>query len=140
LSTATGEKDAARLVRVTHPFHPLHGREFEVVDVRSAWGEWRVYVTDEDGRLVRLPASWTNWAEPDLFQVVSGGRSPLHIGDLRRLAELLAGLWEEEESCQANDARTGKQNSPKSGEMKGADEAIYANKPRKSRRSSMKVG
>ena len=96
---------------MTHPFHPLGGREFEVVDVRSAWGEWRVYVSDEKGRLVRLPVSWTDWAEPDLFQAVSGGRSPLHIGELRRLVELVAGL-REAESCQANDAVNGKTNTP----------------------------
>ena len=81
------------------------------MDFRSAWGEWRVYVCDEKGRLVRLPVSWTDWAEPDLFQMVSGGRSPLHIGDLRRLAELVAGL-REDDPCQANDADSGKENPP----------------------------
>ena len=105
---------------MTHPFHPLHGREFEVVDVRSAWGEWRVYVSDEKGRLLRLPFSWTDWAEPDLFQLVSGGRSPLHIGELRRLVELVAGL-REEGSCQANDAATGKENPPDASRREAVD-------------------
>lgn len=104
---------------MTHPFHPLHGREFEVVDVRRAWGEWRVYVSDEEGQLVRLPMSWTDWAEPDLFRVVSAGRSPLHLGGLRRLVELIAGL-REAESCQANDAVSGKENAPGAGAKEAA--------------------
>ena len=80
---------------MTHPFHPLRGRQFEVVDVRSAWGEWRVYVADGTGQLIRLPTSWTDWAAPDPFQAVAAGRSPLHIEDLRRLAELVARLRSE---------------------------------------------
>jgi hypothetical protein len=107
---------------VTHPFHPLYGRELEVVDVRSAWGEWRVYVSDQAGRLLRLPVSWTDWAEPDLFQVVSNGRSPLHIGGLRRLVELLAGLRAAGD-CQANDAGNGKPISPQQGRRSPAEDA-----------------
>jgi hypothetical protein len=42
---------------VTHPFHPLYGREFRLVDFRRAWGEDRVYFHTEHGELVRLPAS-----------------------------------------------------------------------------------
>lgn len=96
---------------MTHPFHPLRGREFEVVDVRNAWGEWRVYVGDGTGPLIRLPTAWTDWAEADLFQTVSAGRSPLHIEALRRLVELVASL-EEARRCQANDAGYGMENLP----------------------------
>ena len=38
--TASGE---AQTFRVTHPFHPLRGRTFPLVDCRQTWGEDRVY-------------------------------------------------------------------------------------------------
>jgi transposase len=41
---------------VTHPFHPLHGRDFEFVACRQNWGEDRVHLHDENGQLFLLPA------------------------------------------------------------------------------------
>jgi Family of unknown function (DUF5372) len=79
------------LVRVTHPFHPLFGREFILVDRRLTWGEDRVYVRDEDGRLRRLPASWTSAGPVDPFVALSGGGAHFRVEDLLRLAEMLAG-------------------------------------------------
>jgi hypothetical protein len=45
-----------RRVRVTHPFHPLSGRDFEFVAYRQNWGEDRVHLHDENGQLSSLPA------------------------------------------------------------------------------------
>jgi hypothetical protein len=47
-------------VRVTHPFHPLFGRDFEFVVHRRNWGEDRVYFHDGDGALCSVPAGWTD--------------------------------------------------------------------------------
>jgi hypothetical protein len=41
---------------VTHPFHPLFGREFEFVAHRQNWGDDRVHLHDENGALFSLPA------------------------------------------------------------------------------------
>jgi len=41
---------------VTHPFHPLAGRDFEFVEHRQNWGEDRVCLQDESGELFSLPA------------------------------------------------------------------------------------
>jgi hypothetical protein len=43
-------------VRVTHPFHPWAGREFEFVKRRHNWRADRVYVRDGAGELLSLPA------------------------------------------------------------------------------------
>ncbi len=77
---------------MTHPFHPLRGQEFIQVDRRRAWGADRVYFEDEEGRLKRLPASWTSAADPDPFVEVSAGRSCFRVEDLLRLKELLGRL------------------------------------------------
>jgi hypothetical protein len=47
---------------------------------------------DERGELKSLPAAWTDVVEPDLFVVVTAGRSPFRVEDLLALADLLSSL------------------------------------------------
>jgi hypothetical protein len=78
------------LFRVTHPFHPLYGREFMLVERRKAWGEDRVYFHDDMGNLKRMAAGWTSAAPPNAFETVSAGRSHFRIEDLLQLTMLIA--------------------------------------------------
>jgi len=82
---------------VTHPFHPLQGREFEMLEYRQAWGENRVYFLDASGQMQRLPASWTDVVGEDPFVTVAAGRSPLRLEDLLQLVDLLDRLRGSEE-------------------------------------------
>jgi len=82
---------------VTHPFHPLHGREFEMIEYRQAWGENRVYFLDSSGQMQRLAASWTDVVGEDPFVAVAAGRSPLRLEDLLQLVDLLDRLRVDEE-------------------------------------------
>jgi hypothetical protein len=79
-------------VRVTHPFHPLAGQEFEFVKRRKNWHADRVYFYDGAGALAVLPAEWTDVVAADPFVVVSAGRSAFHVDGLLELSELVAGL------------------------------------------------
>jgi hypothetical protein len=79
-------------VRVTHPFHPLAGQEFEFVKRRKNWRLDRVYFFDNAGELASLPAEWTDVVVADPFVVVAAGRSPFHIANLVELSELVARL------------------------------------------------
>jgi hypothetical protein len=79
-------------VRVTHPFHPLAGGEFEFVKRRRNWQADRVYLFDGEGELVAVPAEWTDAVPVDPFVVVSAGRSPFHIDGLLELAEMVGSL------------------------------------------------
>ena len=74
---------------MTHPFHPLFGREFEFVVHRRNWGEDRVHVRDGDGGLLSLPAIWTNVAALDPFVVIAEGRCPFTMTGLLGLADLI---------------------------------------------------
>lgn len=74
---------------MTHPFHPLHGQQFEMIEYYQCWGENRVFFLDSSGQLERLPASWTDVIGEDLFVTVAAGRSPLRVEDLLRLVDLL---------------------------------------------------
>jgi hypothetical protein len=76
-------------VRVTHPFHPLAGREFEFIEHRLNWGEDRVYLRDGNGDLFCLPAAWTDAVTPDPFTVIAAGRCPFATGDLLAVADLV---------------------------------------------------
>ena len=74
---------------MTHPFHPLLGRQFDVVTLRRNWGEDRVYYHDEEGRLCSIPTSWTSLAMPDPFIEAADGRTHFRFEDLLRLTEWL---------------------------------------------------
>ena len=79
-------------VRITHPFHPLFGREIDFVSRQQRWGEdWVVY-RDPDEYLLWLPARWTSVEAEDPFIIVSAGRSHFRAADLIDLAALIAAL------------------------------------------------
>ena len=80
---------------MTHPFHPLHGHKFELIEYRHAWGEERVYFLDSSGQMQRLPAAWTDVAGVDPFVTVAAGRSALRVEDLLQLAYLIERLGKE---------------------------------------------
>ncbi|NIA16433.1 MAG: hypothetical protein GWP08_20430 [Nitrospiraceae bacterium] len=86
-------------MRITHPFHPLFGREYEFVICRLNWGEERAYYRDEEGNLVCIPAHWTNVIPPDPVVELSGGRSWFRVADLLALVKLLRTLEIEEEGA-----------------------------------------
>lgn len=80
---------------MTHPFHPLHGHKFEMIEYRHAWGEERAYFLDSTGQMQRLPAAWTDVARVDPFVTVAAGRSSLRVEDLLELADLIEHLCKE---------------------------------------------
>jgi len=87
---------------VTHPFHPLSGRSFELISQRQAWGEPRAFFQDPPNPELRsIPVRWTNLALPDPFLLIAQGRTLLRFIDAQRLSEVLraaaAGQQDEEE-------------------------------------------
>jgi hypothetical protein len=77
---------------VTHPFHPLAGREFDLVVRKNNWAEDRVFFFNDDGQLVSIPAGFTDVDPPDPFVAVSAGRSAFRVEDLLEVATLVEGL------------------------------------------------
>ena len=91
-STAPHDDSANRLFRVTHPFHPLFGQEFELIEYRNNWGEDRVYFFNTKGELQSILAGCTNAAGVDVFVEISAGRSFFRTNDLMELTALLERL------------------------------------------------
>ena len=92
VSTASHTGEVTGPVRVTHPFHPLHGQELEVLAQRVQWGEGRVFYRDPQGHRASMPVGWTSLVAPDPYLTVGAARSRFRLQDLIDLAALLAGI------------------------------------------------
>ena len=79
-------------MRVTHPFHPLAGREFDLVVRKHTWAEDRVFFVGDDGQLHSVPTGWTDVGGEDPFVVLAAGRSRLRVADLVALCGLIDDL------------------------------------------------
>jgi hypothetical protein len=65
---------------------------FQFVTVQQTWRQDRVFFFGHDETLKSLPVSWTDVAEPDVFVVMSAGRSAFRVVDLLALAEIIDGI------------------------------------------------
>ena len=103
-----GDSDAnTRLVRVTHPFHPLSGRQLICVGERyNRYGTRLLLRIDED-QVCSVPKQWTDLVAPDPEVVVGARRALSVVADLVELAELVSRLVEQRHrrpACNGNNA------------------------------------
>ena len=78
--------------RITHPFHPLAGREFESLARKEYSAEHRVCFLNKKGRQCEIPLSWTDLAAEDPVTILASGKSWFRAADLVELARLVEGL------------------------------------------------
>jgi hypothetical protein len=74
--------------RITHPFHPLRGAEYELVTRKLTWGEDRVFYYDPSGKLKSLLTNVTDVVQKDAFERISADRSAFRVDDLLELRHL----------------------------------------------------
>src|SRR5437763_7105817 len=91
-STTPDRSVLNRSFRITHPFHPWSGQEFDLVTYLHTWGEHRVYFHKEGEHLVSVPASWTDIIAVDPVVQVAAGRALFRVKDLLELAQLVQRL------------------------------------------------
>ena len=84
-----------RQIRITHPFHPLSGKQFDLVEHRCIFTESFVYFHDAEGHLREIPSAWTDFVKGDAFVELAAGCSQLHTGCLLELADLVGRLGKE---------------------------------------------
>jgi hypothetical protein len=92
LSTADCAGTTDSRIRITHPFHPQSGCEFDLVCRRRHWSEDRVTYLDDEGRLRSVSAGLTDIDPIDEFQRVAAGSAAFRPVDLLALCELFVGL------------------------------------------------
>jgi Family of unknown function (DUF5372) len=88
-STTANAAGTGETFRVTHPYHPLFGREYKLITYCHGWGSHRVYFHDDAGKLRKIPGCWTDVVADDPFVVVAAGRSAFRVADLLTLADLI---------------------------------------------------
>jgi Family of unknown function (DUF5372) len=81
-----------RCFRITHPYHPLFERVFELVTCRQNWGEDRLWFYDREGHLASVPTIWTDVAAVDPVVVVGAGQSLFRVADLLDLVQRIRSL------------------------------------------------
>ena len=89
LSIAPDTGEEKRRVQITHPFHPLCGKQFDLIEQRYIYTESFLYFYDDHGHLREIPAVWTDFVKADAYVELSAGRSPLHATHLLELADLV---------------------------------------------------
>jgi hypothetical protein len=79
---------------VTHPFHPLYNQQFEILNYRHNWGEYRVTFYEAPEHVRTLPANWTSIVPPDPSVVLAAGRAAFRVADLLQLSQLIGRIEE----------------------------------------------
>jgi hypothetical protein len=93
LPTTPLRTDKKSKFSVTHQFHPLSGKQFELVDYRECvWNEQRVYYINDEGLLSSIPATWTDVVDTEPFVAISAGRSYFRTQDLLEMVSLIRRL------------------------------------------------
>ena len=76
-------------MRVTHPFHPLFGRQLPCVGRRYNRHGERLLLQADDAVIWSVPPQWTDLVSPDPEVVMSHGRAVLRFADVVELADLV---------------------------------------------------
>ena len=78
-----------RLVRITHPFHPLSGREVACVGERYNRHGRRLLLRVDDVTVCSVPPQWTDLVAPDPEIVIGEYRALFRVRDLLELERLV---------------------------------------------------
>ena len=79
-------------IKITHPFTPMKGEEYIVIERITAWGEDRIICCDNDGNSRAFLTSWTDYLPEEPFITVSDGKVDFKYDDLQMLAKLVSDL------------------------------------------------
>ena len=78
-----------RLVRITHPFHPLYGKDVDCVGERYNRHGKRLLLRVDDVTVCSVPPQWTDLVAPDPEIVIGEYRALFRGADLLELGRLV---------------------------------------------------
>jgi hypothetical protein len=93
-----------RLVRITHPFHPLSGREVPCVGERYNRYGRRLLLRVDDVRVCSVPPQWTDLVAPNPEIVIGEYRALFRMADLLELEHLVDQLRKRDSWKKPDDA------------------------------------
>ncbi|MGA3078791.1 MAG: DUF5372 family protein [Bryobacteraceae bacterium] len=76
-------------MRITHPFHPLSGKELSCVGERYNRYGRRLLLRIDEIAVCSVPPQWTDLEAPDPEVVLGKGRALFRVADLLELARLV---------------------------------------------------
>lgn len=76
-------------MRVTHPFHPLSGRQLACVGERCNRYGMTLLVETGEGLVCAVRPQWTDVVAPDPEIVLGGQQALFRVADLMELARLV---------------------------------------------------
>jgi hypothetical protein len=79
-------------VRITHPFHPLSGKELACVGERYNRYGRRLLLRVDDANICSVPPQWTDLITPDPEIVIGVRRALFRVTDLLELTRLIGQL------------------------------------------------
>ena len=91
-SALAQERVLVQRLRVTHPFHPLSGRQLVCVGERYNRYGTRLLLRADGDEPWSVPRQWTDVVAPDPEIVFGRGRATLRLADLLELADLVTRL------------------------------------------------
>ncbi len=89
IQNANASIAATRLVRITHPFHPLSGRQLPCVGERYNRYGMILLLQIDDESVCSVPPQWTDVVAVDPEIVMGGHRALFRVVDLLELAGLV---------------------------------------------------
>jgi hypothetical protein len=84
---------------IRHPFHPLRGQGFEVLKKRRVAGVDTLILRESKQGSFSVAREWTDWADPNVYEVLSFPPRRLEVESLLELVTLLEHLTGGEEKC-----------------------------------------
>ena len=67
MQTAHVHRSPLGWAEISHPFHPLRGRRFEVLKKRRVAGVDTLILRELERGTLSVPTEWTDWADPSPY-------------------------------------------------------------------------
>jgi hypothetical protein len=90
--TALDIKSHLGWAEIRHPFHPLRGQRFQVLNARRIAGIDTLLLRELDRGTFSIAREWTDWADPTPYDPLSKSPRRLDPDSLLELAALLERL------------------------------------------------
>ncbi len=101
--TALVHSSALGWAEISHPFHPLRGRRFEVLKRQRVAGVDTLILRELERGTLSIPREWTDWADPTPYDSVTLPPRRLSADCLFELVALLEALPASRPSAPGND-------------------------------------
>jgi hypothetical protein len=90
---------------ISHPFHPLRGRRFEVLKKRRVAGVDTLILRELERGTLSVPREWTDWADPSPYDSLTLPPHHLAADCLFELAALVDALSASRSSATGKDSQ-----------------------------------